>query len=447
VLRSITGSRSSLVATALVVFVAISLVLSPGRGLLSIYVAATFLVILPAGATLLLAIQELTAARWLLSLRCYLYWVSGKQAVTSTLFLATLLAVLTLFPWVEDPSSLSPFQRIWLQPLFFLGRTCLYLVIWTLFSRILRTRIQQRRIPEGSRPSALTERGASGSTEPRTSVSGLFATGVDVTRGLVPYGNLGSPEGLRSSALPEGGANGSTELRASGSGQEERAKDKGQIGHRESKIANRIAAGFLPVFAVTFWLAMVDWVLSFSPHWHTTLFAFYRFSVLLVAVTAVLVLVSCSGPGRLGKETHPIGGPLRDLARFLLFACCLWGYLWFCLYMLIWYAGIPAETALVTLQLGESWSAVFVVIPIICWLLPFLALLSNRFREDRGLLTLLGGLVLLGTWLELYLSVFPSRESFNLLQLPLDLAPTILMVLYLTGDLRTSKRPGALLEP
>jgi uncharacterized membrane protein YhaH (DUF805 family) len=263
----------------------------------------------------------------------------------------------------------------------------------------------------------------------------------------VPYGNLGSPEGLRSSALPEGGANGSTELRASGSGQEERAKDKGQIGDRESEIDNRIAAGFLPVFAVTFWLAMVDWVLSFSPHWHTTLFAFYRFSVLLVAVTAVLVLVSCSGPGRLGKETHPIGGPLRDLARFLLFACCLWGYLWFCLYMLIWYAGIPAETALVTLQLGESWSAVFVVIPIICWLLPFLALLSNRFREDRGLLTLLGGLVLLGTWLELYLSVFPSRESFNLLQLPLDLAPTILMVLYLTGDLRTSKRPGALLEP
>jgi hypothetical protein len=200
-----------------------------------------------------------------------------------------------------------------------------------------------------------------------------------------------------------------------------------------SSSPSRLSAAFLPVFGFTFWLSQIDWVMSFSPDWQTTLFAFYRFSNLLLAVTATLVLLPVLGLFRPKVVVAVRQRSRADLARFLLFAGCLWAYGWFCLYMLIWYAGVPEEQSFILRRLDASWPAVFWMIPVLCWLVPFSVLLGEKLRQIPAMLALVGGLALVGSWLDTYLMVFPNLESFVLLYLPLDVSPTLLLLMLLTN--------------
>ncbi|MBM4162560.1 MAG: quinol:cytochrome C oxidoreductase, partial [Ignavibacteria bacterium] len=40
----------------------------------------------------------------------------------------------------------------------------------------------------------------------------------------------------------------------------------------------RLAAGFMPVFAITITLTAIDWAMSLEPHWFSTIFGVYYFS-------------------------------------------------------------------------------------------------------------------------------------------------------------------------
>ena len=61
----------------------------------------------------------------------------------------------------------------------------------------------------------------------------------------------------------------------------------------------RLSAMFAVVFALTFALASVDWVMSLDPHWYSTIFAVYLFAGLLLsgfaAVTLIVVLLRALG--------------------------------------------------------------------------------------------------------------------------------------------------------
>ena len=52
----------------------------------------------------------------------------------------------------------------------------------------------------------------------------------------------------------------------------------------------RGSALFVVVFALSFSMASVDWLMSLDPHWYSTIFAVYVFAGLLVAGLAAITL-------------------------------------------------------------------------------------------------------------------------------------------------------------
>jgi hypothetical protein len=170
----------------------------------------------------------------------------------------------------------------------------------------------------------------------------------------------------------------------------------------------RLSAGFLAVFAVTFSLASVDWVMSLEPLWYSTIFGVYNFAGLFLSGLAALILVALwlerKGPlQNVLNEDH-----LHDLGKLLFAFSIFWMYIWFSQYMLIWYTNIPEETSYFVRRTHGLWYALFLANVVLNWLVPFAVLLRRDMKRQRTALRRVAVVVLLGRWLDVYLMIFPA---------------------------------------
>ncbi len=185
-----------------------------------------------------------------------------------------------------------------------------------------------------------------------------------------------------------------------------RAQDR-DPGERHTRRSVRLSAAFLPIFAVTFSIASFDWLMSLEPHWASTVFGLYNLAGLLTAgfaaVTVAAILLHRAGHlDALGAD-H-----LHSLAGYLFGFATLWAYLWFCQYMLIWYANIPEETAYYLARTRAGWGFLFYLNLIAGWALPFLALLTRRARRSEAHLFRVALWLLGARWLDVYLMSAPA---------------------------------------
>jgi len=188
---------------------------------------------------------------------------------------------------------------------------------------------------------------------------------------------------------------------------------RAQDGGRRPGLTARNAAlsvAFIVVFALSFWLASFDWIMSLEPHWYSTIFGVYNFAGLFSSALAVLVLLVL----RL-RSTAALGGVIRDehlhdLGKLLFAFSTFWMYIWFSQYMLIWYSNLPEEATYFVHRRTELWLPLFYLNVMLNWVVPFAALLSRPAK--RGLLLACAALsVLAGRVVDLYLMVGPALST------------------------------------
>ncbi len=186
-----------------------------------------------------------------------------------------------------------------------------------------------------------------------------------------------------------------------------RASARQAPGNAASAAAVKISAVFLVVFAITWWLASVDWIMSLEPRWSSTVFGIYQFAGMflgaLAAVIVVVVWLDYRGffGGRLTRD-H-----LRDLGTLLFAFSSFWMYIWFCQYLLIWYVNIPEEAEYYVLRQQDPWLSLVIANLVLNWAVPFLVLLFRPAKETSSVLLSVAAIVLVGHWLDLYLMVVP----------------------------------------
>ena len=169
----------------------------------------------------------------------------------------------------------------------------------------------------------------------------------------------------------------------------------------------RLSIAFLVVFAVTFSLASFDWVMSLEPAWYSTIFGVYNFAGLFTAALSAVILVAIwlerAGPlAGVVNDNH-----FHDLGKLLFAFCTFWAYIWFCQYMLIWYANIPEETAYYIARTHGGWSVLFWLNVVLNWALPFAVLLSRSAKRNRSVLGAVAATVLVARWVDLYVMIMP----------------------------------------
>ncbi|MCO4813198.1 MAG: quinol:cytochrome C oxidoreductase [Flavobacteriales bacterium] len=162
-------------------------------------------------------------------------------------------------------------------------------------------------------------------------------------------------------------------------------------------------AVFLVFFAVFSSTSSWDWIMSIDVHWFSTLFGWYTFAGIWCSSMTVLVMLTVylKKQGYLPKvNDHHI----HDIGKWTFATSFLWSYLWFSQYMLIWYANMGEEVIYYEMRI-ENFQFLYFGMFIVNFAFPMLLLMSREAKRHAGTLTVIGIIILLGHWMDVYVMV------------------------------------------
>jgi hypothetical protein len=169
----------------------------------------------------------------------------------------------------------------------------------------------------------------------------------------------------------------------------------------------RLAAAFLPVFAITLTVTAVDWGMSLEPHWFSTIFGVYYFAgtALAAVALATLVVVYLLDAGYLpplrGDNLYSLGALMFAFVNF-------WAYIAFSQFLLLWYANLPEETFWFMHRWEHGWQVVSISLIVVHFAVPYFALLPQEAKMDRKRLKIMAIWILAARLVDLYWLIMPS---------------------------------------
>jgi hypothetical protein len=187
----------------------------------------------------------------------------------------------------------------------------------------------------------------------------------------------------------------------------------------------RFAGPSIIVLALTQTLASIDWIMSITPHWYSTMFGVYFFAGAFVGFIAFLsvVVVAMRRAGLL--ETVITTEHLHDLGKFLFAFTAFWAYIAFSQFLLIWYANLPEETIWYRARLEGSWRAVSILLMVGHFGIPFFYLMGRAVKRKGWTLAAGGAWMLAMHYVDLYWQVMPTLHPEGVRPSILDLAALI----------------------
>lgn len=179
----------------------------------------------------------------------------------------------------------------------------------------------------------------------------------------------------------------------------------------------------LYVFTMT--LAAIDWVMSISPHWSSTIYGFLFIGGQAVSAMAVMIAIAA-----LLARSEPMLGILQprhlhDLGKLLLAFVMLWAYFAFSQLLIIWAGNLPEEIPFYLKRLRGGWGALALLILLFHFALPFFLLLSRDFKRSVSLLPRLAIVIILMRLLDLFWMTAPEFSPAAFRVHPLDLLAPI----------------------
>ena len=174
------------------------------------------------------------------------------------------------------------------------------------------------------------------------------------------------------------------------------------------------------VYAITFMFATTDWLMSLDPHWYSTIFSVYIFSMSLQAFFAVLVLMIFYLK-RKGVLVHSINNShMYDVGVQLFGFTVFYAYIAFSQFLLIYYANIPEEVVWFQHRLEGGYEYLAWGLLLLRFTIPFIFLLAKPAKTNRANLIVMSVLILVMHFIELYWIAMPVHYHhlhFNWLDL------------------------------
>jgi hypothetical protein len=165
----------------------------------------------------------------------------------------------------------------------------------------------------------------------------------------------------------------------------------------------------LYVFAMSF--AAIDWVMSISPHWASTIYGFLFVAGQLISSMSLMIAVIV-----LLAQTEPFSGVLQkrhlhDLGKLLLAFVMLWAYFDFSQLLITWSGNQPEEISFYRTRLYGQWGVVAVIVLVFHFFVPFFLLLSRDLKRNPKTLPKVAIWLIFMRFVDLYWMTRPEFTS------------------------------------
>jgi hypothetical protein len=183
----------------------------------------------------------------------------------------------------------------------------------------------------------------------------------------------------------------------------------------------RFAGPAIIVLALTQTFAAIDWIMSLTPHWYSTMFGVYFFAGSWVGFIALLSIVAPAMRGAGLLDTVIRADHLQDVGKFLFAFTAFWAYIAFSQFFLMWYGNMPEETIWYKTRMEGSWMTISVLLLVGHFVAPFLYLMGRSVKRNGATLAVGGMWLLAMHFVDLYWQVMPTLHPEGFRPALLDL--------------------------
>ncbi len=187
----------------------------------------------------------------------------------------------------------------------------------------------------------------------------------------------------------------------------------------------RVAGPSIIVLALTQTFASIDWIMSLTPHWYSTMFGVYFFAGSFVGFIALLSVVAAAMRGAGLVDTVISADHLHDIGKFLFAFTAFWAYISFSQFFLMWYANLPEETIFYRARMEGSWMNVSLLLLAGHFVAPFFYLMGRSVKRNGATLAVGGAWLLIMHFVDLYWQVMPTLHPEGLRPSVLDVAALV----------------------
>jgi hypothetical protein len=170
----------------------------------------------------------------------------------------------------------------------------------------------------------------------------------------------------------------------------------------------KFAGPAIIVLALTQTFASIDWIMSLTPHWYSTMFGVYFFAGSFIGFIALLSVVAVAMRGAGLLETVISPEHLQDIGKLLFAFTVFWSYIAFSQFFLIWYANLPEETIWYKARMEGSWLTVSLFLMAGHFAAPFFYLMGRAVKRKNATLAIGGAWLLAMHYVDLYWQVMPT---------------------------------------
>jgi hypothetical protein len=168
-----------------------------------------------------------------------------------------------------------------------------------------------------------------------------------------------------------------------------------------------IACVFLLVFGMTDPIFGFDAMMSLDARWYSTMFGWYNLAALwvsgLAVITLTIILLREKGYFSWLNENH-----MHNMGLFMFAFSVFWTYVWFCQFLLNYYANLPEEVVYFYKRWEPEFKPWFWLNIVINFAAPFLTLMSRDAKRKTQVLKVVCIILILGHWLDYYMMVMPE---------------------------------------
>jgi hypothetical protein len=178
-----------------------------------------------------------------------------------------------------------------------------------------------------------------------------------------------------------------------------------------SKKMQTISAPGLILYALTITFAAVDWVMSLTPGWTSTIYGLlYLAGQGLSAFAFVLImlwLVSAHEP----YKTLVTRQQVHDIGKLMMAFTLLWAYFSYSQFIITWSANLPEEIQWYLHRIRGAWAPVAIFIVMFHFFVPFGIMLSQEFKRSLKKLAPLGMFIIFMRVVDLFWYIAPNFNA------------------------------------